>query len=253
MKTTTKRSAAALKTMTSITGIAVLGASATLAVFLHSWEIGGAGLLACAGLAAVDVLRAKKKPLVLPPTTLDEPKQIKDVHTALVVTAILEARKQLERALEESPTELTADLTAALAQMAELEAHASKLARRAEEIAVWLARSDPQALQREIGEMDKRLRATTDAATRAHYMSARNARSAHYATLRELAQAKERIGATLLSIAATFEALPAKVVRLRGLEGAACDATRDVGRELTVMNEEMASFEDTLIQLSESS
>ena len=55
--------------------------------------------------------------------------------------------------------------------------------------------------------------------------AALEARQGHLETLTELVRTKERIAATLLSIAATFDALPAKVVRLRGIDDASSDDT----------------------------
>jgi hypothetical protein len=94
-------------------------------------------------------------------------------------------------------------------------------------------------------ELATRIPQTADPTTRASYVAALEARQGHLETLTDLVQTKERIGATLLSIAATFDALPAKVVRLRGID----DATSEVGRDLRQMNEEIASFEETLMHI----
>ncbi len=68
----------------------------------------------------------------------------------------------------------------------------------------------------------------------------------------DLVAAKERIGASLLSIAATMEALPGKIVRMRALDAQAMDQlTGDVKDELDRMNVEIQSFEETLTTLGD--
>ena len=68
--------------------------------------------------------------------------------------------------------------------------------------------------------------------------------------LGDLANAKERIVASMLSIASTLEALSAKVVRMRTLDADAMDKlTFDVNDELERVNGEIKTFEDTLMTL----
>lgn len=221
-----------LRALTSIPSLLAAGAAGVLAAALHSWEIGALGLAACGALAAVE---ARKRPR--------EEATPSDPHTAAAVRAIAHARAELDEVLARGD----ASVSSLLAPIADLDAHAAKLVRRAEEIAAHLAKTNVAALEREIAELDARVAGTADEATRAHYATARSARVAHLETVAELARTKERIGATLLSIAATLDALPAKVVRLRGVEGA--EATHDVGRDLAAMNDEIASFEETLLSI----
>jgi hypothetical protein len=240
------------RSLASVPSLLAVGTAGLLAVALHSWPIAVLGVATSAALAAADV--AKKKS-ALPESPLPSPARIADPHTAGAVRAILDARKQLERAL--TSTDAVATM---LAPVADLEARAAKLARRAEEIAMHLNGVDFAALKREVDHLGTRIPSTPDPTTRASYVAAlearqghlatltelvRTARQGHLATLTELVRTKERIGATLLSIAATLDALPAKVVRLRGLD----DASNDVGRDLRQMNEEIASFEETLLHI----
>lgn len=234
-----------IRALTSIPSLLAAGTAGVLAVALHSWEIGALGVVATGALAAVE---AGKRPRVLPPSAIALPAPNADAHTAAAVNAILRARAELDEVL------LTADAGVAplLAPIADLDAHAAKLARRSEEIAAQLAKVDVTAVRRDISELGARVAKAADETTREHYAAAHASRVAHLETIGELARAKERIGATLLSIAATLDALPARVVRLRGLEGAAADAdaTRAVGRDLAAMNDEIASFEETLLSIN---
>lgn len=237
---------------TSIPALATLGASATLALLLHSVAIGGVGVLATCAFIGVDSFK-KTRASVLPRSMLGDSTRLRlrDPQTRAAVLAILEARTGLERTLEESTESLAVDLAPALAQVSELDARATKLAERAEEIAAFLGKKDFAALQREVAELAQRVLQTKDHATRELYAEARSARGDQLATLFELVRTKERIAATLLSIAASLDALGAKIVRLRGLDGPAADATHDVRRDLAAMTEELASFEQTLLHLNE--
>lgn len=225
------------RAFSSIPSLLTAGTAGLLAFSLHSWPIAVLGVATCAALAASDV--AKKKG-TLPETALPSPGSLGDPHTAHAVHAILSSRGQLERALVSTDAVATM-----LAPVVDLEARAAKLARRADDIAAHLKGVDFGALKREIDQLAARIPATTDATTRASYVATLEARQGHLETLSELVRTKERIAATLLSIAATFDALPAKVVRLRGID----DASNDVGRDLRQMNEEIASFEETLLHI----
>jgi hypothetical protein len=226
-----------LRSLSSVPSLLAAGTAGLLAVALHSWPIAALGVAACAALATAD---ASKKKRALPESTLPSPARLEDPQTANAVRAILEARVELEKALTSSDAVATM-----LAPVVDLEARAAKLARRAQDIADHLKKTDMAALKREVDGLTERARATTDAKTRASYTAALEARIDHLDTLTELVRTKERIGATLLSIAATLDALPAKVVRLRGID----DASNDVGRDLQQMNEEIASFEETLMSI----
>lgn len=226
-----------LRALSSVPSLLTAGTAGLLAVALHSWPIVALGAVTCAALAVTDM--AKKKS-ALSATTLPSPNRIRDPHTAGAIRAILDARARLERSL--TSTDAVATM---LAPVVDLETRAAKLAQRAEDIAAHLQGLDLGGLQRDIDQLAARIPSTADPTTRASYVATLEARRGHLETLTDLVRTKERIGATLLSIAATLDALPAKVIRLRGLG----DATNDVGRELTQMNEEIASFEETLMHI----
>jgi hypothetical protein len=226
-----------LRAFSSVPSLLTAGTAGLLAVALHSWPIAAVGIATCAALAAADVAKKKSG---LAATILPSPDRIQDAHTAGAIRAILDARAKLERAL--TSTDAVATM---LGPVVDLESRAAKLAQRAEDIAAHLQGVDFGALKREVDQLAARIPSTPDPTTRASYVATLDARRGHLETLTDLVRTKERIGATLLSIAATLDALPAKVIRLRGID----DATNDVGRELTQMNEEIASFEETLMHI----
>jgi hypothetical protein len=226
-----------LRALSSVPSLLTVGTAALLAVALHSWPIAALGVATCAALAAADVARKKR---ALPETALPSPSALADPSTASAVRAILAARGHLERALTSTDA-----VAAMLGPVVDLEARAAKLARRAEDVAAHLKDVDFTALKREIDELATRISKTPDPITRASWVAALEARQGHLETLTELLRTKERIAATLLSIAATLDALPAKVIRLRGID----DASNDVRRDLRQMNEEIASFEETLLHI----
>jgi hypothetical protein len=250
MKSITKR---IISVTTSVPVLVTLGMSATLGVLLHSAAIGAVGALAACAFVGADLARRDQRRVGLPESKLGDATRLRlrDQETRAAVTAVLDARRNLERTLDESSEELASDLAPALAQVAELDARATKLAIRAEEIAAYLGKKDLPTLQRDVDQLSHRVLQTNDPQARALYAEARSARGDELATLCELWRTKERIAATLLSIAASLDALAAKVVRLRGLDGSASDATHDVRRDLAAMSEELASFEETLLQLNE--
>lgn len=242
-----------LRAIASHVTLVVGGTAATLAVLLHSWDIGLAGAAACGVMVAIDRAGKWKPRRLLPPTPLAGARAFTDKQTAAAVEAMQLARVVLERTLADTDASLVADLSPALVQIGDLEARGAKLAKRSEEIALFLAKSDYGALRRECDALAHRASQTLDEAARAHYAAAHAARRDHLKTLDELMWTKERIGATLLSIAAALDALAPKIVRLRGLDGGASDLTRDVGRDLAAMTEQLTAFEDVLVQVNEGS
>ena len=77
--------------------------------------------------------------------------------------------------------------------------------------------------------------------------SARTAREEQLAALADIDRAHERVLANLSRVAATFQGLPAKVMRLRALDAQATDAFYgDLNDEVGRMNEELEIFEESL-------
>lgn len=244
------RAAAALRAATSLPALVVVGASATLAVALHAPAIAALGVVATSALAATELLRpSPNRPSGRP--ELPTRDQLTDPAIAQAIVAIVAARARVEEALAATPASLAADLTRVLAQVEDLDVHAAVLARRGEDISQHLRRTDPNALRSEADLLRKRIASTADAATRAALERACVARAQHLTTLRDLTYTKERIVATLVSICATLDALPPRLVRLRSLEASAGDTAGSVESDLSAMSEELSLFESSLVELSE--
>lgn len=244
---------------TGITNIVVLGAAGVGAAALHSWAIVALGGVAYGALVAWDLVSGDKKkeppggPRVVDETPkLRDPSEYDDPQTQSAVRMILGAKQEIDAALAETPDDVQANLVMALASVTELEERAAKLALRSEDLAAYLSKRDPRVAQQDVEQLARRIQATQDPEARSQYESAHAAKKELVQTLVELGNARERIQATMLSIAATLEGLPAKIVRMRALDAHAMDKLGgDVKEELDRMNGEIRTFEETLRTLSE--
>lgn len=240
-----------LEATTGPMNLAVAGAATLGAVALQSWPIVALGGVAYAALVAWDLV-SPKSTRGAPRKSLPELDQLKDPATQHAVRAIQGARVQIDRALEETPPDVQANLSIALSSVVELEDRAGKLALRAEDLARFLSTVDPRVVKQDVDDLATRAAGTKDPEAKAQYESAHKAREEHLSVLYELGNAKERIAASLVSIAATMEALPAKVVKMRALDAQAMDElSGSVKDELEQMNGEMKSLEEALKTLSE--
>jgi len=107
-------------------------------------------------------------------------------------------------------------------------------------------------VQQDVEDLKKRAARVSDPEARAQYEAARASREEHLSVLADLGNAKERIVASLLSIASSLESLPAKIIRMRALDADAMDKlTGDVNEELAGLNGEIKTFEETLKTLGE--
>ncbi|WP_394827156.1 hypothetical protein [Pendulispora albinea] len=243
-----------VKAATSTLSLAVAGTATLGAVALHSWSVLALGGVAYATLVAWDLAsgdpkgsKRKARASILPnPSTLRDP-AIRSAMQTLVTSRIA-----LDRVLAETSEEIQANLVLVLASASELEERATKLAARAEAIGSYLGTTDPRVVEEGVRQLAHQIAATRDPEARAQYEAAKKAREEHLGTLMELMHVKERIFASLVTIGATLDALPAKIVRMRALDAATMDAaTGTMNEELSRMNDDMQSLEDTLKSLSE--
>jgi hypothetical protein len=240
---------------TGLTNIVVVGSAAVGAAALQSWPILALGGVAYGALVAWDLASGKSRKVrtAAETVTLDaDLDAFHDAQTQGTVRTILGAKAEIERVMAETPHEVQGQLALALTSVAELEERAARLAARAEDVAGYLKTTDPRVVDADCQSLVVRLSKAKDAEVRAQYESALAARREHLEVLRDLANAKERIDATLMSIASTLEALPAKIVRMRALDAQATDQmSGDVKEELDRMNSEIRTFEETLKTLNE--
>jgi hypothetical protein len=239
--------------------LAVAGASLLGAAALHSWSVLALGGAAYAALVAWDlatpsfwreVLSGKKAEDAT--VRLPAPDALKDARVRDAVRAIAAARAQLERTLKESPETVRSHMGLALSSLHELEGRAARLAMRGEELARFLASVDPGALREQLRLSAEQARSTRDAEARAQYESARAAREEQLAALVDIDAARERVLANLSRIAATYQGLPTKVMRLHALDAQATESMYgDLNEELGRMNGEIGAFEETLKSFQE--
>jgi len=233
----------------TVAGVSVLGAAA-----LHAWPVLALGGAAYAALVAWDlaspafwrqVLGGKsEEPAAV---RLPAPEALKDSRVRDAVRAIIAARAQLERTLKESPETVRSHMGLALSSLHELEGRAARLAVRGEELARFLALVDPGSVREQIRLAAEQAASTRDAEARGQYESARAAREAQLADLVDIDAAQERVLAHLSRISATYQGLPAKVMRLHALDAQATEHMYgDLNEELGRMNGEIGAFEETL-------
>jgi len=222
------------------------------AVALHSWSVIALGGVAYATLVAWDLVSGNDAKKKVRASILPDANTLRDPATRSAMQTLTTSRIQLDRVLQDTSEEVKASLALVLISVDELETRATKLAARAESIGSYLLTTDLRVVEDGVRQLAQRMAETRDPEARAHYESAKKAREEHLATLVELTHAKERIFASLLTIGATMDALPAKIVRMRALDSEAMDTvTGTLKEELSRMNDDMQSLEETLKSLSE--
>jgi chromosome segregation ATPase len=251
------------KASTSIPGLIVVGSAAVGAAALHSMPILLLGGVAYGALVAWDLVSGGSKGSSSSGSStssagedttprLMDPSEYQDPATQASVRAILGAKIEIDRVLGDTPPDVQANLSLALASIDELEQRAAKLALRSDDIAKYLSTMDPRVVQQDVETLARTVSQTRDPEARTQYEHAHAARRELQQTLQDLSAARERIHATMLSIGATLEGLPAKIVRMRALDAHAMDQlTGDVKEELDRMNGEIRTFEETLKSLGE--
>jgi chromosome segregation ATPase len=234
--------------------LTVAGAGALSAAALHSWPVLALGGVAYAALVAWDLatpgfwretLSGNSKEEVS--ARLPDADSLRDARVRDAVRAITAARAQLERTLKEAPESVRSHLELVLSSLHELEGRAARLAVRGEELARFLGQVDPGAVREQLRLAAEQAAGTRDAEARAQYESARAAREEQLSALVDIDAARERVLANLSRIAATYQGLPAKVMRLHALDAQATESMYgDLNEELGRMNGELGAFEETL-------
>lgn len=235
--------------------LGILGGAVVGAVALASWPIAAIGGAAYAALVATDVTSSKFRRRVLlgreAPRRLD-PRTVQDETVRAAVVAITLARGEVDQVVKATPERVRRNITAALASIDELESHGGVLARRADELSVYLATVDGKTARAEAVEHATKARNTPDPAARADYEAAAKAAQERARAIDDIVKTRDRTLAHLAKIAATIKAVPSKLVRLRALDAEAQGAlTGDVGAELDRMNIDLRAFEQTLESIVE--
>jgi hypothetical protein len=231
--------------------LGIAAGAATLAIGLGSLPIGILGGLAYLAMVAFDALSPNKpKPAAKIPTTLPDPKGIKDPQTRASVTRILTSKATLQRTLEETPPDVIAHMTTTLATLQQLEAYGARLVVRNEDIVTHLAGVDVAALVEEIKDIQQRAQDATNPGSKTSLDQARAARMEELRALKELKATKDSIDAQLMRLVAVFGALPTKLVHMRALDAEAVDRlSGDMNEELEAVSSELKTSEKVIKNL----
>jgi DNA repair exonuclease SbcCD ATPase subunit len=177
---------------------------------------------------------------------LPEPAQLFDPALQRAARQLAQAQHDLARERRAGGS-MAAYLDLALGNAGQLDAGAARLVNRGDALFRYLRSQSQERVQSEIKDLDAKARKAQDAAAREQYLAAKAAREQHLSTLQQLSEALERIHANVARIVATAEALPARVVHMRALDGQAVDAmSGNVNQELDRLSHEVAEFEETL-------
>ena len=225
--------------------------AAVLAIGLSSLPLGLLGGLAYVALVAFDAMTGKKKlraPVI--PTVLPDPKTIRDAETRACVEKIRASKVQLQRAIDETPSDVIAHMATTLSTLQTLEAHAARLVARNEDIVQYLTGVDINALVTEVKQLQQRARDASHPSSRQMLEEATKARMDQLRSLKELKATKESIDAQLSRLVAVYGALPTKLVHMRALDAATMDQlSGDMTQELQAVDEELKTSEKVIKNL----
>lgn len=235
------------------------GAGIIAALVLSWWPLAVIGVVAYAALVsrsvrspafrkkALQAARASRVPDA--PTAEEaglEAVAIRDPALLDGAARVRHALAKLRRVLAEPHGEVLDDADLA-SRVDELARRAVRLVQNGEEVARYLGREDPAALQREIDRLEARAREAGDPATGKQWSDAAQAQREHRQVLAELAAAQDKVLANLSGIAASLDGLSAKVVRMGALDAQAqAELSGDVSSELSRLNSEVNAFEEVL-------
>lgn len=235
--------------MTNTLNLLVAGGAAVAAAATQSLPLLAVGGAAYAALVAWDLTTRRKAAAF---DELPDPARLSDPDGKRAVAALLAAHQELERVLADSPEGIARYLDLALASASELEDRAGRLALRLDELSKYLAGASAGAIRKELQSLQQSAVRTQDAEAREQFQSAASARQKQLQTLEEIGAARDRCVAHLSNLVATYESLPARVVHMRALDAQAADVmSGDLGKELGKVNQDIATFEETLKSLGE--
>ena len=226
--------------------LGIVAGAATLAIGLGSLPLGLLGGLAYLAMVAFDALTPDKKapPRMALSSTLPDPKTIKDADLRVAVEKLHASKTSLQRALDETSSEVLAHMSTTLSSLGQLEAYAARLVVRGEDIARHLAGVDLDGLVAEVKQLTQRARDATNPGSRTTFEEAKHARMDELHALKDLKATKETIDANLMRVCAVYGALPTKVVQLRALDAQQLDQlSGDMNEELSAVRDELQTSE----------
>jgi len=233
-------------------GLGVVAGAATVAIALTNpivGAVGGGVYVATVVIDAIRRRRAKKKKKRVSIPMMKDPDDIKDPATRSAVQKILANKTELQKVLDDTPTDLQIHISRTLGSLDELEMHAVRLVERAEDITTHLSQMNLPALVAEVKQLATRAAASRDPAARQSFEEAKQARMDEIRSLKELKTTKDRIDANLMRVVAVLGALPTKVVHMRALDSEALDQlSGDISHDLSTIGEELKTSEQVIKQ-----
>ncbi len=233
-------------------GLVVLGGTGLAFAATQLVPVVALGGLSWATLVALKLVSGAREPRAPSLRALPEVDAFMDADVKSRITALHHVRSQLERVLRESPKTVTEHMEPALAGVPELEEHAVRLARRAEDLGDYLRTQDRASIARESKRLEQAAAKAVDPSAREEYARAVSAVGEQLLALDDIVSARDRALANLSRIVSTLESLPPRLVRMRAMDATAQDALGDdTSADLSRLNEEIRLFEKTLSSLAE--
>lgn len=236
-------------------GLGAVAGAATVAIALTNpivAAIGGGVYVLSVAIDAARRRRAKDKRKRIQSVIGGMPDidDIKDPETRATVAKMLAARQNLQKVIDETPSDILIQLQKTIDSLSQLELYASSLVKRAEDTTAYLGSVNLPALVQEVKTLAQRAAAAKDPEARAGYDQAKNARMEQIRALKDLKANKERVDANLMRVVAVLGALPTKIVRLRALDAQAMEQlSGDITHDLTQMGEELQTSEKVIREL----
>lgn len=243
-----------VKSVFNPVNLGVAATSAATAFALHLWPVVAVGGVAYAALVAWDMFNPNfwKKSLAAEPIEMPDPKKLLDPGARAAVESLLAAQIELKEVLSNTSDDVKSHLAVVLVSLSELETRAVHFVKRIEDLSGWLGRTDSERVRTDMRRLAEKVHQSRDQQARAQYKSALAAREEQLKAIDDIQNAKERAQANLSRLVATFEGMPAKIVRMRALDAQAMDElSGSLNDELGHINGEMKAFEETLTQLVE--
>lgn len=186
------------------------------AIALGSWWILGAGIVSYAAMMVRRLLRRASWQEAARPKEdeLPEPCEIADPDLRGALSAVRDARNQLDEAATRCSPGVARMFQASLDTVDRLVPTVQRLVRQTEALTRWLAAAAPTRVRLELTSAEERARSSAGAVARAQYEAAGRSCADTLRTLEQLAHARAAGVACLWRLAATLESFPTRMVWL---------------------------------------
>ncbi|HTL34886.1 MAG TPA: hypothetical protein VL326_17275 [Kofleriaceae bacterium] len=236
-------------------GLGAIAGAAAVAVTIGNPIFAAAGGALYVASVFVDAIRrrrarAKRRRIMDVIGGMPDLDDIRDPETRATVEKMLAARQNLQKVIDDTPSDILMQLQKTTDSLIQLDIYASTLVKRAEDTTAYLRSVNLPALVQEVKMLAMKAAQAKDPEARASFDQAKNARMEQIRALKELKANKERVDADLMRVVAVLGALPTKIVRLRALDAQAMEQlSGDITHDLTAMGEELKTSEQVIREL----